>query len=176
MSIPTGGFAALLVIATFALTSCGSDGGTATATTTVLAPATAAQTTTRTQTQTQASTPAATQTTTQKARTTPAPTTTAKAQTTTATKAPAHAKQAAACPSVDVGVRDGDIDDTFARVHQATNVACATAAVVVQQWGAQQIGAGSALLPDGWSCTKANTCSNGRSIVSFTLEFPPSED
>ena len=78
MSIPTSGFAALLVVATFALTSCGSDDGTATAT----APATgsaAVTTVTQTATATAGTTTSAPRTTSaSKTTSTPKPTTTSK--------------------------------------------------------------------------------------------------
>lgn len=175
MSIPTSGLAALLVVATLALSSCGGDNasvtttttvspgsGEATATQTVAAATTTAQTTTKQETQT--------------AATTTAQTTTQAKQTTTAKPKPkpkpaAPAKPQAPCPSVDVGARSGDVEETYARITSVSKVNCATVTYVVQQWGGQKIGADKALLPKGWSCS-GTTCSNGASRVTFTLEFP----
>jgi hypothetical protein len=173
MSIPTGGLAALLVVATLALSSCGSDGATVTTTTTV-SPGTAEAT--ATQTVAAETTPAKT-TTTQKTQTAapkPAQTTTQKTQTTAPRPKPAATTKASStCPSVDVGARDGDVDETYARITRISKTDCQTATFVIQQWGGQRIGAGKALLPIGWHCS-ANTCSKGSSSVSFVLEFPSS--
>jgi len=169
MSIPTGGLAALLVVATLALSSCGSDGASVTTTTTA-SPGSAQATVT--QTVAAETTPA--KTTTQKTQTTaPKP-----AQTTTQTTAPkpkpaATTKASSACPSVDVGARDGDVDETYARITSISKTDCQTATFVLQQWGGQRIGAGKALLPLGWECS-GNTCSKGSSSVSFVLDFPSS--
>jgi hypothetical protein len=172
MSIPTGGPAALLVVATLALSSCGSDGASVTTTTTV-SPGSAE--TTATQTVAAESTPA--KTTTQKAQTTapkPAQTTTQKAQTTApAPKPAATTKASPACPSVDVGARDGDVDETYARITSISKTDCEVATFVIQQWGGQKIGAAKALLPIGWSCS-GSTCAKGSRSVSFVLEFPSS--
>ena len=173
MSIPTGGLAALLVVATLALSSCGSDGASVTTTTTV-SPGSAEAT--ATQTVAAETTPAKT-TTTQKTQTTapkPAQTTTQKTQTTAPKPKPAATTKASStCPSVDVGAREGDVDETYARITSISKVNCALATSIVQQWGGQKIGAGKALLPLGWECS-GNTCSKGGSSVSFVLEFPSS--
>ena len=153
MSIPTGGLAALLVVATLALSSCGSGGASVTTTTTV-SPGSAATTATQTV--------AAGSTTTQKTQTTaPAP------------KPAATTKAPSACPSVDVGARDGDVDETYAHITSLSKTSCATATFVIQQWGGQKIGVGKALLPLGWHCS-GSTCSKGSSSVSFALKFPSS--
>ena len=153
MSIPTGGLAALLVVATLALSSCGSGGASVTTTTTV-SPGSAATTATQTV--------AAGSTTTQKTQTTaPKP------------KPAATTKASSTCPSVDVGAREGDVDETYARITSISKTSCQTATFVLQQWGGQKIGAGKALLPLGWECS-GNTCSKGSSSVSFALEFPSS--
>ena len=168
MSIPTGGLAALLVVATLALSSCGSGGASVTTTTTV-SPGSAATTATQTV--------AAGSTTTQKTQTTapkPAQATTQKTQTTApAPKPAATTKAPSACPSVDVGARDGDVDETYAHITSISKTSCATATFVIQQWGGQKIGVGKALLPLGWHCG-GSTCSKGSSSVSFALKFPSS--
>jgi hypothetical protein len=173
MSIPTGGLAALLVVATLALSSCGSDGATVITTTTV-SPGSAAATATQT---VAAETTPATTTTQQKTQTTapkPAPTTTQKTQTTAPTPKPAaKTKASSACPSVDVGARDGDVEETYARITSISKTPCPLATYVIQQWGGQKIGAGKALLPLDWRCS-GTTCSKGSSSVSFVLEFPSS--
>ena len=169
MSIPTGGLAALLVVATLALSSCGSDGATVTKTT-IVSPGSAEAT--ATQTVAAETTPA--KTTTQKTQTTaPKPaTTTQKTQTTaSAPKPAATTKAASTCPSVDVGARDGDVAETYARITSISKTDCPTATFVLQQWGGQRIGVDKALLPIGWSCS-GNTCRKGSSRVSFVLEFP----
>ena len=174
MSIPTGGLAALLVVATLALSSCGSDGASVTTTTTA-SPGSAQATVT--QTVAAETTPAKT-TTQQQTQTTapkPAPTTTQKTQTTAPAPKPAATTKpsSSACPSVDVGARDGDVDETYARITSISKTDCQTATFVIQQWGGQKIGAGKALLPLDWHCS-GTTCSKGSSSVSFTLEFPSS--
>lgn len=173
MSIPTGGLAALLVVATLALSSCGSDGASVTTTTTV-SPGSAE--TTATQTVAAETTPAQTSTTQQTQTTAPKPaqTTTQKTQTTApAPKPAATTKASSSCPPVDVGARDGDVDETYARITSIAKTKCATATYVIQQWGGQKIGAGKALLPLDWHCS-GTTCSKGKSSVSFVLEFPSS--
>ena len=170
MSIPTGGLAALLVLAALALSSCGGDNGSVATTTTIVPGSSAATTQTQTQTVASKTSPA---TTTQKTQTTapkPAQTTTQKTQT-TAPKPAATTKASVGCASVDVGARDGDVDETYARITGISKVNCQTATYVIQQYGGQKIGAGKALLPIGWRCS-ASTCSKAGSSVSFTLEFP----
>jgi hypothetical protein len=178
MSISTSGLAALLVVATFALTSCGGDDGGATATTSA-APASG---TVQTTTTTQASAPSATTTTKQAPATTAQPTTTQKTQTTAKTQT---SKTTAAAPSttsgdgggcgpIEIGVRDGDIELTYARITGQRGVNCATVTIVAQQWGGQQIGIDRALLPKGWSCTSGNTCSGDKGGFSFVLYKPQS--
>ncbi len=63
--------------------------------------------------------------------------------------------------------------ETFARIEDLNKIDCATATIVVGQWGAQRIGTGTALLPLGWRCS-GNACRNGSRSVSFAIE-PPSE-
>jgi hypothetical protein len=174
MSIPTGGLAALLVVATLALSSCGSDNASVTTTTTV-SPGSGG--TTATQTVAAETTPA--QTTKPKTTTTQttAPATTQKTQTTAPAPKPAKKKSSssAPCPSVDVGVRNGDIGETYARVTSISGVGCETVTYVVQQWGGQRIGVGKALLPLGWSCS-GSSCRKGSSSLSFVLEPPSNSD
>ena len=169
MSIPTGGLAASLVVATLALSSCGSDGASVTTTTTV-SPASVTQTATQT---VAAETKPAT-TTEQKQTTAPK-----RAQTTTQATAPAPkpaaSKPESACPPVDIGVRDGDIAETYARVTSLSNTSCQLAALVIQQWGGELIGRDKALLPLRWSCSK-RTCSEGSSSVTFVIEPPANSD
>jgi len=173
MSIPTSGSAALLVVATLALSACGGGSSSVTTTTTV---SPGAAETTATQTVAAETTPAQTtktqtQPTTQTtAPSKPAPATTQKTQT-TAPKPATPAKPASGCADVDVGARDGDVDETYARITSISKTPCPLATFVIQQWGGQKIGAGKALLPLGWDCT-GNTCSKGSSSVSFTLRFP----
>lgn len=162
------GFAALLVVATFALTSCGGDDGPATPTATT-AGATAIQTVTETR--------AATATTT--ATSPPATSGTSGATSTTTAKEPASAtpettaqRRSGACPNVEVGAREGDVDVTYARIEQARKVDCATAALVAAQWGRQQLGLEKALLPLGWECRQDGVCTNDASRVSFVLVRP----
>lgn len=171
MSIPTSGLAALLVVATLALSSCGGDDGTATAT----APAPAS---TVVETVTQTATAKAGQT------TTPAPS--APSKTTTATTAPQQgsAKPKASqpdapdanpgqsnCGPVLIGIREGEVDETFARITQQRKVTdCPIVTAVVSEWGKQQFGIDRALLPNGWRCTKQNVCTNGPARVAFVLE------
>jgi hypothetical protein len=170
MTIPTGGLAALLVFATFALTSCGGDDG-APATTSSAPVTGTVQTTTAT---TQASAPSTT--TTQKTQTTAPPATTQKTQTTTKTQtspkpaaaAPTTPAAAGGCGPVEIGVRDGDIDLTYARIKGQHDVNCATVTIVAQQWGRQQLGIDRALLPKGWDCS-GSTCSSGKGGFSFVL-------
>ena len=173
MSISTGGLAALLVVATLALSSCGSDGASVTTTTTA-SPGSAQATVT--QTVAAETTPAKT-TTTQKTQTPapkPAQTTTQNTQTTAPKPKPAATPKASStCASVDVGAREGDVDETYARITSISKTSCQTATFVLQQWGGQKIGAGKALLPLGWECS-GNTCSKGSSSVSFVLDFPSS--
>ncbi len=173
MSIPTGGLATFLVVAGLAFGACGSDDGAATATTVVTVPATAAQTTTQQQTTAKAPSQTTRPATTQTATT---PATTQKTQTTApaATPKPAPAKETTAgpCEPIGVGARDGDVDVTYARITQKTNLTCAQASGVVAQWGAQQIGTDKALLPVGWKCTSGNVCRSGKQRVSFVLEQP----
>lgn len=176
MSITKGGPAALLVVATFALTSCGGDDGTAPAVTSPAPASGTAQTTITTTTQ--ASAPSTT--TTQRATTTTAPaTTTQKAQTTQTTAKPRTSETTAAAPPtssggsggcgpVEIGVRDGDIDLTYARITSRRGVSCATVTIVAQQWGRQQLGIESALLPKGWSC-KGSSCSGPKGGFSYVL-------
>lgn len=170
------GFAALLVVATFALASCGGDDGPATPTATT-AGATAIQTVTETR--------AATATTT--ATSPPATSGTSGATSTTTAKEPASAppstsatttpeataqRRSGACPNVEVGAREGDVDVTYARIEQARKVDCATAALVAAQWGRQQLGLEKALLPLGWECRQDGVCTNDASRVSFVLVRP----
>ena len=63
---------------------------------------------------------------------------------------PPRPRRRSACPSVDVGVRDGDVEETFARIASVSKTDCETVTFVVQQWGGQRIGVGKALLPIGW--------------------------
>lgn len=176
MPIPTSGFAAVLVVATFALTSCGGDDdGPATPT----APAAAGPTTVRTVTQTaEAVKTTATAPQTQTSTRAATPTTTAKPQTqtgaaTTTTPGTTAPKPSGACPNVEVGALDGDVDVTYARIEQARKVSCATAALVAAEWGRQRLGIDKALLPLGWECTKGGSvCTNGASRVSFVLVRP----
>jgi len=174
MSIPTGGLAALLVVATLALSSCGSDNGSVITTTTVT-PGSAAATATQTVAAETTPEKTTTQQTTQTTAPKPAQTTTQKTQTTAPAPKPAATttKPSSACPSVDVGAREGDVDETYARITSVSKTNCALVTFVVQQWGGQKIGVGKALLPDGWHCS-GTTCSKGDSSVSFKLEFPSS--
>jgi len=173
MSIPTGGLAALLVVATLALSSCGSDGASVTTTTTV-SPASVTQTATQT-----VAAETTTQQTTKTTTAAPKPATTQKTQTTAPASKPASKpaakKPSAPCPSVDVGVRDGDVAETYARIVKVSNVGCETVTYVVQQWGGQRIGAGKALLPLDWECS-GNRCSKGGRSVTFVLEPPSNSD
>lgn len=172
MSIPSGGLAALLVVAALGLGACGGSdssvtttttvspgAGTETATQTVAAETTTAKTTTQgttTQAKTQTTAPKPAQTTTQ-----------------TTTSKPKPAASSAPCPAVDVGAREGDVDVTYARITSVSNVKCDMVTYVVQQWGGQRIGGEKALLPLDWSCS-GNTCRKGSSRVSFVL-VPPSD-
>ena len=174
MTIPTGGLAAVLVVATFALTSCGGDDGAAPATTT---PAPGAGTAEQAQT-TQAATP--TTTTTQQAQTTTAPATTSTtAKTETATTesskttaaAPAPAASSGGCGPVEIGVRDGEIELVYARITRQRGVSCQTVTIVAQQWGGEQIGIAKALLPKDWWCS-GTTCSGPKGSFSFELYKP----
>lgn len=175
MTIPTGGFAAVLVVATFALTSCGGDDGAAPATT---SPAPASATAQATQT-TQASAPTST-TATGQAQTTTAPATTsaqttAKTETsktrtteTTAEATPSPAARSGGCGPVEIGVRDGEIELTYARITSQRGVNCQTVTIVAQQWGGERIGIAKALLPKDWSCS-AGTCTGPKGSFSFEL-------
>lgn len=177
MTIPTGGFAALLVVATFALTSCGGDDGAAPATTSPAPAAGAAQTTQTTQ----ASAPSTT--TTQRAQTTTAPATTSTQTTpktettktestkTTAAATPAPTASSGGCGPVEIGVRDGEIELTYARITSQRGVSCQTVTIVAQQWGGERLGIAKALLPKDWSCS-GTTCSGPKGSFSFELYKP----
>ncbi len=65
-----------------------------------------------------------------------------------------------------------DFDSTFADIRGKRNINCVAAAEIVRQWGGQRIGGSKALLPDGWTCTKSNVCSDRRSSIRFTLDYP----
>lgn len=179
MSIPSGGLAALLVVATLGLSACGGSDSSVTTTTTVspgagteTATQTVAAETTTAKTTTQETT---TQSTTQTTAPKPAQTTTQQTQTTASKPKPKPAASSAPCPSVDVGAREGDVDVTFARITSVSNVECETVTYVVQQWGGQRIGGEKALLPLKWSCS-GNTCRKGSSRVSFVLVPPSNSD
>ncbi len=172
MSIPTSGLAALLAVASLALSSCGGDNGSVTTTTTV-SPGSGGETATQT---VAAATTTAPKTTTTTQTTTPEQTTTQKAKTIAPASKPASSKPPSPrCPSVDVGVRAGDIDETYARITSVSNVNCNLVTYIVQQWGGQRIGRDKALLPLDWSCN-GNTCRKGRSSLSFVLEAPSGSD
>lgn len=174
MSIPTSGLAALLVVATFALSSCGSDDGPATATTHASGSgATVVQTVTQTATATAGST------TSQPATTTPATTTSttpkpAKPKPSTTTSASGTTSPTttagSGCGPIEIGIRDGEVDPTYARITGQRGVSCAAATNIVAQWGSERLGIDKALLPLRWSCTKQNVCTNGAARVAFVLE------
>ena len=166
-----GGFAALLVVATLALSSCGGDGAPSTSTSGA-AGSTAAATVTQTATAT-ATTGAATtaprttdtssqpERTTTKATTTKAEATTPAPQTTSAPAAPDT------CPPVQVGIRDGDVEATYAKITEQRKVSCQTVVIVAGEWGRERLGLDRALLPKGWDCTKQNVCTSGSSRIAF---------
>jgi hypothetical protein len=171
MTIPTGGFAALLVVATFALTSCGGDDGAASATTT---PAPAAGTAQATQTTAPPGTTA-----TQQVQTTTAPATTSRqtdtstteTSKTTAAATPSPAAGSGGCGPVEIGAREGDVELTYARITSQRGVSCQTVTIVAQQWGGERIGIAKALLPNDWEC-RGSTCSGPKGSFSFKLYRP----
>ena len=176
MTIPTGGLAAVLIVATFALTSCGGDDGAAPATTT---PAPGAGTAEQAQT-TQAAT--ATTTTTQQAQTTTAPATTSTPPRRPRPRRPRPRRPpprplrrprapAAAVRGAEIGVREGEIEVVYARITKQRGVNCQTVTIVAQQWAGEQIGIAKALLPKDWSC-RGNTCSGPKGSFSFELYKP----
>lgn len=164
---------ALLIAVLWAVTGCGGDDA---ATATGTADSAVVQTVTQTATAT-ATAPAK-----ETSGTAPKPATT-QANTQTRTSAPpntdaepsppaAAPRLSGACPAVEVGARDGDVDVTYARIDQARKVDCTLAAEIAAQWGAQQMGIDKALLPLDWKCTKGNVCVNGSKRVAFTLVKP----
>jgi hypothetical protein len=167
MTIPTGGLAALLVVATFALTSCGGDDGAAPATTSPTPAAGTAQAT-QTVTATATETTAKTQT---SQTTTSAATTTSKPTPTTTATTPSQRADAGGCGPVEIGVRDGEIELTYARIANQRNVSCQTVTIVAQQWGGERLGIAKALLPKDWEC-RGNTCSGPKGGFSFVLYKP----
>lgn len=165
MSISTGGLAALLAISTFALASCGGDDGGSTAST-ASAPAVTA-TATATVTQTAKTTTSATSTSTS----TPSASTTTQKTSTTTAKAPPASSGSSGCGPVEIGLRDGDVELTYAKITSQRGVSCQTVTIVAQQWGAQKIGIDKALLPKDWSCS-GNSCSGPKGGFSFELYKP----
>ena len=171
MRIARASLPALLVVAISALTACGDDDAETAANDTG---ATAVQTVTQTATATATAPQDEASKTTGEPATT-ATTTTPKQATTQsgsdAGEAPAASapRLSGACPAVEVGIRDGEVEPTYARIDQVEKVSCALAAEIAAQWGSQQMGIGKALLPLDWDCTRGNVCSDGSRRVKFTL-------
>ncbi len=167
MTIPMGGPAAFLVVAMLALTSCGGDDGAGSGTITS-APASSATQATQTVTATATATTAKTQT---SRTTTPTTTTTSETTPTTTATTPSQSADAGGCGPVEIGVRDGEIELTYARITSQRNVSCQTVTIVAQQWGRERLGIDKALLPKGWDC-RGNTCSGPKGGFSFVLYKP----
>lgn len=85
---------------------------------------------------------------------------------TTATSTGSHTT--AGCERVKLGTSGGTT--VYASVDRPAHVDCRTAQAVVREWGRQQIGAGEAHLPTGWTCGNG-PCRNGNQRVAFTLDY-----
>lgn len=166
MTIARASLPALLVVAMSALTACGNDDA-----------ATAAKDTgsTAVQTVTQTATATATATAEEPTKTATKPAAEEKTQTRAQTQTSSNRtrttaqKPSGACPTIEVGARDGEVELTYARIVKVSNVSCPAASEIAAQWGQQQLGIGKALLPLDWECTKANVCAKGSSRVVFEL-------
>lgn len=173
MPIPTGGSAALLTVAVLAVAACGdeappatqADGSAAVQTVTQTATATATATAPQQQPSGTTTKPATTQKTQPQTTTQPGSATSGSPTTTSR-------KPSGVCESVEIGVREGEVDATYARITQAHKVDCATAKYIASQWGSKQLGIDKALLPLDWKCTRDNVCMNGSRRVAFVLERP----
>ena len=78
------------------------------------------------------------------------------------------------CERVVLG-KDSQGIAAYAEVVMPIGVDCATAQLVVAQWGRQQIGKGAAKLPPGWKCdasAQSPACRKGNASVGLTLVYP----
>ena len=79
------------------------------------------------------------------------------------------------CEQVVLGKDSGGIT-VYGEVVRPTGVDCATAQVVVREWGHQQLGVGyEANLPAGWKCDGSGPpppCTKGSASVGLVLVYP----